>query len=747
MPLDPQFAPSVETETFLVSLIGTLVIVLSAELLTAFLRSAAWRRAAWQVSTLCILLLVIGESAGLGSFVASVRVRRPQPEQLAIPDTNQHATSAARSDLRDPIASDDWQSKGPISLYKARSSVPAENDREIPSDIGLADTALAPIAAVPEPATEVRFGTWLLALWLAGGAFAAMRLAWRRWQLWRRTREAPRVDDPQLLAGVQRLAAQMGVRRPIRVIQSSLFPAPATYGLLRPTIVLPAGFSTAYDGRQRDVMLAHELAHIAAWDALWLLLADGACVLLWWHRLAWWSRARLRAACESLADEASLHIPDGPAVLAECLVALGRDLADRPQLAWLSIEGSRFRSGLGRRIERLLALDRRSPRRMIWYRHALAKSGLIVVLVVATFLTTAWARPQARLVRGETHMNVLRLSWQRSLAAALATSFLAAIPGNAWAAEPGEMMPPPQAALAEQPPPEGLRVAQGPRDEGAVRELRERAGAIERELRELGDRHRDRAEALERELNGIRERIEQSRPREGVAAPPRPEAVMRELEERIGATERALHELGDGQPDKAEALKRELNAMREKMQQLRRQARPEERPRPERAIGELEERAVALERELRELGDRHPDRSEALVRELKEIRQRMQKLRELGEGPRPPVEGAIRELRERAAGIERELRELGDNHPDRAEALGHELRSIHEKMRRLLADAGRDGPPPMSRPMPPREPGDALPAIEELRGQMREMRQEMEALRAEVRRLLEREAREREERR
>jgi len=49
--------------------------------------------------------------------------------------------------------------------------------------------------------------------------------------------------------------------------------------------------------------------------------------------------------------------------------------------------------------------------------------------------------------------------------------------------------------------------------------------------------------------------------------------------------------------------------------------------------------------------------------------------------------------------------------------------------------------------MPPREPGDALPAIEELRGQMREMRQEMEALRAEVRRLLEREAREREERR
>lgn len=746
MPLDLQFAPSVGIETFLVSLIGTLAIVLSAELLAVLVRSAAWRRAAWQVSTLGMLLLVIGESSGLGSFVASVLVGRPQPERSAIPDANQHATSAARSDIPDPIAPDDWQSTGPIASYEASNSETAEYDREIPNDLGIADTAPAPIAAAPEPAREVRFGTWLLALWLAGGAFTAMRLAWRRWQLWRRTRGEARVDDQQLLRGVQRLASQMGVRRPIRVIQSSLFPAPATYGLLRPTIVLPVGFSTEYDGRQRDVMLAHELAHIAAWDALWLLLADGACVLLWWHRMAWWSRARLRAACEGLADEASLHIPNGPEVLAECLVTLGRDLADKPQLAWLSIEGSRFRSGLGRRIERLLALDRGSPRRTIWYRHALAKSGLMVVLVVATFLTTAWARPPANLVRGETQMNVLKLSWQRSLAAAIAASFLAVFPGDARTAESEEVPAPLQAAVGEQPPPEGVRVAQGPRDEGAVRELRERAGAIERELRELSELHRDRSEALERELSHIHERMQQFRPREGIGAPPRPEAAMRELEERIGATERALHELGDGQPDRAEALKRELNAMRENMEELRRQVRPDERPRVERAIGELEERAGALERELRELGDRHPDRSEAVERELMGIRERMQKVRELGGGPRPSPEGAIRELRERAGSVERELRELGDSHPERAEALGHELRSIHEKMRRL-DEARPDFPRPMARPMPPREPGDALPAIEELRGQMREMRQEMEALRAEVRRLLEREAREHEDRR
>ena len=50
------------------------------------------------------------------------------------------------------------------------------------------------------------------------------------------------------------------------------------------------------------------------------------------------------------------------------------------------------------------------------------------------------------------------------------------------------------------------------------------------------------------------------------------EGAMRELQERISATERQLQEEGGEQTDKGAAIHRELNGMRERMQQLRRRA-------------------------------------------------------------------------------------------------------------------------------------------------------------------------------
>jgi len=105
-------------------------------------------------------------------------------------------------------------------------------------------------------------------------------------------------------------------------------------------------------------------------------------------------------------------------------------------------------------------------------------------------------------------------------------------------------------------------------------------------------------------------------------------------------------------------------------------------------------------------------------------------------------QGAIRELRERAAALEQELRELGDDHPDRAEAIKKELTALRARAQRLYSDGGHVVPQPGNVPQGhAAEISATSREIEELRGQMREMRQEMEALRAEVRRLLERESR------
>ena len=61
-------------------------------------------------------------------------------------------------------------------------------------------------------------------------------------------------------------------------------------------------------------------------------------------------------AGERSADEASLLVPGGPRLLAGCLVQFGRRVRGESRYAWLAVKGSGFRSGLGRRVHRLLQM-------------------------------------------------------------------------------------------------------------------------------------------------------------------------------------------------------------------------------------------------------------------------------------------------------------------------------------------------------------------------------------------------------
>src|SRR5205823_5993694 len=135
------------------------------------------------------------------------------------------------------------------------------------------------------------------------------------------------------------------------------------FGIFRPTISLPKDFCKQFTAEQREAMLIHELAHLAARDPLWYLLAEIVTGLLWWHPLVWWSRWQFHTASEAAADEASMLLKNGPAALAECLVELAKHLVLPRSSGWLGIEGNGFRSGLGRRVSRLFELSGRSWRR------------------------------------------------------------------------------------------------------------------------------------------------------------------------------------------------------------------------------------------------------------------------------------------------------------------------------------------------------------------------------------------------
>lgn len=158
-------------------------------------------------------------------------------------------------------------------------------------------------------------------------------------------------------SGTEAIVAQLRRRLGLGPVRLQVWPqlrGPVAFGIFRPTVALPADFAARFTPQQREAMLAHELAHLAGRDPLWLALADIVCALAWWHPLVWWARRRLRAASEASADEASALVPDGPAALAESLITFGRELTSPGPARGLGVSGSGLKSELARRVTALV---------------------------------------------------------------------------------------------------------------------------------------------------------------------------------------------------------------------------------------------------------------------------------------------------------------------------------------------------------------------------------------------------------
>ena len=195
-----------------------------------------------------------------------------------------------------------------------------------------------------------RWPSFLAAMWLLGTLAIGFRTGHTRWRLQALLRQSQRVD----LEVVGTIAGDLGLDpRRIQVREATGFTGPVAFGVLRPTVLLPRGFADRYGELELKVLLAHELAHLAARDPLWLAISDALTGLLWWHPAVWWARRRLRVISEVAADDASSLIPGGRIALAEALVAYGHQLAAKSSPAGFGVGG--LKSELAGRVTRLLS--------------------------------------------------------------------------------------------------------------------------------------------------------------------------------------------------------------------------------------------------------------------------------------------------------------------------------------------------------------------------------------------------------
>ena len=142
--------------------------------------------------------------------------------------------------------------------------------------------------------------TVLAVLWLLGALTAFVTYGRRLAPFHEQIRSAPPVTDPTVLALAERWRRRLRVRRQVRVVTSSARISPFTLGVLRPVIFLPQPI--AADRRSVEPVIAHEMAHVARWDALWLGLQHLAQAAYFFHPLVWFAGARLDMERERLCD-------------------------------------------------------------------------------------------------------------------------------------------------------------------------------------------------------------------------------------------------------------------------------------------------------------------------------------------------------------------------------------------------------------------------------------------------------------
>lgn len=132
---------------------------------------------------------------------------------------------------------------------------------------------------------------------------------------------------------------------------------PAVVGLFRPRILLPSWTSELTDC-ERDLLIAHERAHVAARDPLLLVVGHLATVIQPWNPFIWLQLRQLREAIELDCDRRVLR--EHPADrYGRLLVAVAERRAAAPPVLATSLV--RTRSQLQRRIETMLNPAKNHP--------------------------------------------------------------------------------------------------------------------------------------------------------------------------------------------------------------------------------------------------------------------------------------------------------------------------------------------------------------------------------------------------
>ncbi len=324
---------------------GTAV-VLAALATVIMLRrsSASMRHAVWAAAFVALLALPVLRSVAPPEMTL-VGVRGPSIEATAIEGSSGHSFVSGLGSLSAMAA----------SVPVARPSSPTPET--------------AATVSIPRPYRWI-VGVWLLGLAVHLARFGAHLLALRRLKL------GAQRSSPAVHRRVGALAAELGLRRVPATIVSPDMPVPGTFGLLRPTVVLPTD-AAGWPSDQFDAAVLHELAHLRRGDYAMHLVAAFVRAVYWVNPMVLYAGLRLELERERACDDGVVLDRIDPIRYAEHLMRLawrGREAGVPMTLSFAN------RSSLPGRVRSLL--DRTQTRVRIRGRTSLAIAAITALALV-----------------------------------------------------------------------------------------------------------------------------------------------------------------------------------------------------------------------------------------------------------------------------------------------------------------------------------------------------------------------------
>ena len=246
------------------------------------------------------------------------------------------------------------------------------------------------------------FSTWqrgALIVWAIGALVALIPLLIAMLRVATLTRNARQVNGGRWRFLIESTPAISHLAPRVRILESNDASMPMTWGVLHPTLLIPAGTGSWPDWKCRNILL-HELAHVERRDCLTQLLAQIACAVYWFNPLVWIAAHRMRIERELACDDCVISAGAPASDYASNLLEVARSLRAPSFTSHTAIAMARPSQLSGRL---LAVLDARRNRagvtRRVFAAASLSAAMLVVVLASLTTraaIATAAEAPSAR---------------------------------------------------------------------------------------------------------------------------------------------------------------------------------------------------------------------------------------------------------------------------------------------------------------------------------------------------------------